>query len=171
MMRQHVRKNFEEKSAYLASILPAITVTDHPGFLAVDCGLPSDTYNVVAARDMSAPAEMLAAVDRFNAKGFPAALWYWENDIADADRAAFLQHSLDYAETHVAMYANLAEIPTTSYNVAGLEIRLATTARDILQYGTVVADLFGASPEGPQVFAHFQRLSEHPSSTFPAIRH
>lgn len=168
---QRVRKNFEEKSAYLASIIPAITVTERSGFLAVDSGLPSDTFNVLVVRDRSTSAELLATVDRFHAKAFPLALWYWQNPINDADHAAFLQHRLEYAETHVAMVADLPHIQTTPRAIDGLEIKLATTTDDIFQYGKLLADLWGASPEGSAVFASFQRLSQHQPSAFPALRH
>jgi ribosomal protein S18 acetylase RimI-like enzyme len=168
---QRVRQNFEEKSSYLASVLPGITVTERPGFLAVDSGLPSDTYNVLSVRDMAAPAELLAAADRFNAKAFPLALWYWQSTINDAHRAAFLQHGLEYAETNIAMSADLPHIQTTPPTIDGLTIRLATTAGDITRYAKLLADLFGDSPEGPQVLAHFQRLAQHPPSAYPAMRH
>lgn len=170
-MRQDVRKNFEEKASYIASIVPGTTVTEYRSFLAVDCGLPSDTFNVLVVRDMSAPAELLAAVDRFNEKGFPLAVWYWKSDIEDADRSIFLRHGLSYVETHVAMYAVLAEIQAIPLAVEGLEIQQATTASDLLHFGEVIAALFGDSSEGRQVFAYFQRLSAYPPSAFPAMRY
>jgi hypothetical protein len=46
-MQQVVRVNFEQKVAYVAQALPTMRVTQDKGFLAVDCGLPSDTYNVI----------------------------------------------------------------------------------------------------------------------------
>src|SRR5262249_50078837 len=146
-MRQDVRKNFEEKVSYIARTLPDMTVTDHRSFLAVDCGLPSDTFNVLVVRDMSAPAELLAAVDRFNAKGFPLAVWCWESAVEEADRSVFLQHKLSYAETHVAMSADLAEIQRGSPVIERLEIRQVMTASDVLQFGALTAALFGESSE------------------------
>jgi hypothetical protein len=47
-LHRAVRTNFEEKAAYLARSLPTMRVSEDEQFLAVDCGLPSDTYNVVA---------------------------------------------------------------------------------------------------------------------------
>jgi GNAT superfamily N-acetyltransferase len=170
-MLQGVRQNFEEKASYMAGLVPGMTVTEHSSFLAVDCGLPSDTFNVLVVRDMSAPAELLAVVDRFHEKDYPLAVWYWKSDIDDADRSLFLQHELSHAETHVAMSADLTQIQAASRAVEGLEIKQATPASDLLQFGEVIAALFGDSSEGRQVFAYFQRLSEHSPSTFPAMRH
>lgn len=64
-----VRKNFEEKSAYLASMMPDMAVHDHGHFLLVDTGVPSDTFNVIVARDLADPALLLkAGVGYFMAK-------------------------------------------------------------------------------------------------------
>jgi ribosomal protein S18 acetylase RimI-like enzyme len=170
-MQKDVRTNFEEKVSYIARAVTGMTVTEHSSFLAVDCGLPSDTFNVLVIRDMSARAALLATVDRFNAKGFPLAVWYWESHVEDAELALFIQHGLWHAETHVAMAADLSQIQVPSLPPTGVEIKRAMTASDLLQFGEVTAALFGDSGEGRHVFAYFERLAEHPPSTFPAIHH
>ncbi len=84
-MNLEVRKNFEEKVSYHARSLPGMTIKDQGNFLSVDCGLPSDTFNVTVTRNLSAAAEVLTlSVDHFTSKGFPMALWYWENEIDKA---------------------------------------------------------------------------------------
>jgi hypothetical protein len=170
-MQKDVRTNFEEKVSYIAHTLPGMTVTEHSDFLAVDCGLPSDTFNVLVVREMSTQAEMLAMVDRFNAKRFPLAVWYWGGHLADPDQALFLQHGLWPAETHVAMAANLSEVKAGALPPPDLELKRVTTASELLQFGEVTAALFGASDEGRHVFAYFERLAQHPPSRFPAMRH
>ena len=170
-MYQDVRKNFEEKVSYIARTIPSMSVIDQSNFLSVDCGLPSDTFNVLVVRDMSAPAELLATVDRFNAKGFPLSVWYWESDVKDADLTAFRQHGLSHAETHVAMHADLTELQVTSLPDVELEIQRTMSARDLLQFGEVMTELFEDSSEGHSVFAYFQRLCEYPISTFPAMHY
>ncbi|GLV60594.1 N-acetyltransferase [Dictyobacter sp. S3.2.2.5] len=170
-MREDIRTNFEEKVSYLARRVPGMTVTDHSGFLAVDCGLPSDTFNVLVIRDMAALTEALAVVDRFNAKGFPLAVWYWGNDIAEMDRVEMARHGLEHTETHVAMYADLSQIQASPLPDTELEITPVTTADDLLCFGEAIGALFGNSDEGEQVRAYFQRLSAYPPETFPAMRY
>jgi ribosomal protein S18 acetylase RimI-like enzyme len=170
-MRQAVRKNFEEKVSSIARAVTGMVVTEQNSFLSVDCGLPSDTFNVLVVRDMSAPDQLLAMVDHFNAKGFPLAVWYWENDIKNANLSVFSQHKLSHTETHVAMYADLSEVQVSSLSVEGLEIKRVTTASDLLQFGEVISALFRDSSEGRHVFAYFGRLCEYPPSTFPAMHH
>ncbi|GHO88645.1 GNAT family N-acetyltransferase [Dictyobacter formicarum] len=170
-MQKDVRTNFEEKVSYIARAVTGMTITDHSSFLAVDCGLPSDTFNVLVIRDMSARAELLATVDRFNAKGFPLAVWFWKNDVEDADLAEFTRHGPWHAETHVAMCADLSEIQALSLPITELEIKQAITASGLLQFGEAIAALFGDSDEGRQVLTYFQRLSEHSPGMFPAMLH
>lgn len=168
-MYQAVRKNFEEKVSYIARTVTGMTVTDQSSFLSVDCGLPSDTFNVLVVRDMAARAQVLASIDLFTSKGFPLAVWFWEGDVDQAGRSAFIQHGLEPAEINTAMYTDLSELQIAPLHIEGLEIKRAVTASDLLQVGNVLAALFGESEEAGQVLAYFQRLCEHPLSMFPAM--
>src|SRR6266496_3982574 len=170
-MHLDVRKNFEEKVSYVARRINDMTVDDQIGFLSVDCGLPSDTFNVVVVRDLPASAPMLASVDRFIERGFPFAVWYWESEGDQASISTLIEHGLVHTETHSAMYADLSQIQMAPLQVAGLEIKQATTASDLLHFGEVVAALFGDSSEGRQVFTYFQRLFTYPLSMFPAMQY
>jgi ribosomal protein S18 acetylase RimI-like enzyme len=170
-MYQAVRKNFEEKISYIASMVPGMTVTDQSSFLSVDCGLPSDTFNVLVLRDLAARAQMLASIDHFTSKGSPLAVWFWESDVDQAGRSVFIQHGLEAAEINTAMYADLSDLQIAPLHIEGLAIKRVVTASDLLQVGNVLAALFGESEEAGQVLAYFQRLCEHPVSMFPAMRY
>ncbi len=170
-MHPNVRKNFEEKVSYVASIVPTMSVINSSSFLLVDCGLPSDTFNVIVVRDMIASSQMLAGINSFTSKGFPMAVWCWESDVDSAGRATFIQHGLSHAEIHTAMYADLTQIHVTPLSVEDLEIHRAVTAIDLLHVGNEMADLFGSSDEGKQVRTYFQHLSKHPLNLFPAMHH
>jgi GNAT superfamily N-acetyltransferase len=165
-----VRKNFEEKVSYVARIARDMTVIDQSSFLSVDCGLPSDTFNVIVVRDMSAPTQILASIDHFISKGFPMAVWCWENDVDQANFSALTQHRLEHAEINTAMYADFSELQAAPLSIEGLEVKQVVTASDLLQFGTMLAAGFGASDEGNQVLAYFQHLCEYPLSMFPAMR-
>jgi GNAT superfamily N-acetyltransferase len=169
-MNQESRTNFEEKVSYLARLLPDMIVTDQDGLLSVDCGLPSDTFNVTVIRDLSAPAKVLArSADCFTSKGFPVALWYWESEEDKAGMSELLQQGLSLAETNTAMSVELSDTLRTSPQIEGLEIQRAVTAHDVLHVGEVMLALFGDSDEGHSVFTYYQHLSEYPLSTFPAM--
>ncbi len=51
-MHLDVCKNFEEKVSYVARRINGMVVDDQINFLSVDCGLPSDTFNVMVVRDL-----------------------------------------------------------------------------------------------------------------------
>jgi len=170
-MYQAIRKNFEEKVSYIARSITGMRVNDQNSFLSVDCGLPSDTFNVLVVRDGSASTQMLASVDRFTSKGFPLAVWFWESNVDQAGLSAFIQHGFIYTEINSAMYADLSELQIAPPHIEGLAIKRAVTANDLLQVGNVLGALFGDSEEADQVLAYFQRLSEHPLSRFPAMHY
>ncbi len=169
---QAVRKNFEEKAAYFAQSLAGMAVMEHDSFLAVDCGLPSDTFNVLVVRDLSATEPILQeGVGYFMAKRFPVALWYWEDAEDRAGMDALLAYGLTHNETNIAMVADLTE---AAFNVArptGLVIQQAERASELQQFGSLIARLFGDSDEAPQVAAYFTGLSQQPLRQFPAMRH
>ena len=168
-MYQAVRKNFEEKVSYIARMISGMTVTEQSSFVSVDCGLPSDTFNVLVVRDMAARAQMLASIDHFTSKGFPLAVWFWESDFDQAGSSVFIQHGLESAEINTVMFTDLSELQIAPLHIEGLEIKRVVTASDLLQVGNVLAALFGDSEEAGQVLAYYQRLCEHPLSMFPAM--
>ncbi|GHO41927.1 GNAT family N-acetyltransferase [Ktedonospora formicarum] len=170
-MHLDIRKNFEEKVSYVAQHLSGMLINDQSSFLSVDCGLPSDTFNVIVGRDLRAMTPMIAEVDRFIAKGFPFALWCWESTIDKASLSQLARHGLVHTETHQAMYIDLSQLQMTEDYVEGLEITQITTTNELLQFGKIIADLFGDASEGRQVFTYFQRLSASPQNLFPAMRY
>ncbi len=110
-----VRKNFEQKVSYLAKAVPPMVVAEHDSFLYVDCGLPTDTFNVIVARDLSRVNQILnEGVAYFISKSFPVALWYWEDDADKSGMNALTAYGLTHNETNIAMYAYLIQ---SNYNV------------------------------------------------------
>jgi GNAT superfamily N-acetyltransferase len=114
---------------------------------------------------------MLASIDRFIEKDFPFAVWNWQSQGDQESISTLIEHGLAQTETHTAMYVDLSQIPKASLHIEGLEIKQATTASDLLQFGEVIAALFGDSIEGRQVFVYFQKLCTYPLSMFPAIHY
>ncbi|HEX6288436.1 MAG TPA: GNAT family N-acetyltransferase [Herpetosiphonaceae bacterium] len=171
-LHQAVRDNFAEKAAYVARVMPGMTVTDDESFVAVDCGLPSDTFNLVVARHLSTPDHLLrAGVEPFMAKRFPVALWYWEDEADRQGMAALAAYGLAHTETHIAMYADIAQACVAAPVPADLTISPAVQPDHIRHYGSVIAALFGDSDEGRQVSAYHNLLSEYGMSHLPALRY
>ncbi len=170
-MPQAVRTNFEEKVAYVAHVLPTMRVTQDKSFLAVDCGLPSDTYNVIVVRDLALPHQLLqAGIRPFLEQRFPAAIWYWDAG-SFADVQALTALGLVHTETAVAMAADLSAAAFEATTPDGLTIVQATQADEVRQYGALLAGLFADTVEQHAVASYFQQLSTYPAQQFPALQH
>ena len=166
-----VRTNFAEKAAYVAHRIPTMSVTEADTFVAIDCGLPSDTLNVIVARTLLATDHVLQdGVGHFMAKQFPMALWYWETAGDRHGMGALTAYGLAHTETHIAMYADRTHVRAQVPLPAGLAIRAATQPDEIRSYGAVIAALFGDSDEGRQVAAYHTLLSEQAAHHIPALR-
>ncbi|NOK57971.1 MAG: hypothetical protein GFH27_549287n275 [Chloroflexi bacterium AL-W] len=50
-IRSLTRQNFIAKAAFVAQQYTSMQVADFGSFLRIDCGLPSNTFNVVVLRD------------------------------------------------------------------------------------------------------------------------
>jgi len=172
VIQQVVRHNFAHKAMYVAQSIPTMTVADRGSFVLVDCGLPSDTFNVIVVRHLSTPHQLLQdGVGHFMAKRWPMALWYWEDAADRQGMDALTAYGLAHTETHVAMYADLTQAHHRVPAPEELTISHAVHADEIRQYGSVIAELFGDSDEGRQVAAYFNLLSGYGVSHFPAMRY
>jgi GNAT superfamily N-acetyltransferase len=172
IMHQAVRTNFAEKVAYVAHVLPTMTVIQDNHFVAVDCGLPSETFNIIVARDLLATDHLVqAGVGHFMAKLFPMALWYWDDESDRQKMSALTSYGLTLAETHIAMYLDLRHIQVQMSMPEELTIRSVAQADDLRHYGAVITELFGDTDEGRQVAAYHSILSTYEVSAFPALRY
>lgn len=170
-LQHSVRDNFIEKATYVARDSSTMHVVERASFVAVDCGLPSDTFNVVVVRDLRRPDQLLrAGVEYFRTRRLPMALWYWEDAADPVGLETLRGFGLPHTERHVAMAAEVAQTHVDAAPPDGLELRLAESAADRRAFGDVIAALFGASPEAPQVAAYYEQLSHAPADRFPALR-
>jgi GNAT superfamily N-acetyltransferase len=166
-----VRENFAEKVSYVARHIDSMTVDEQEDYLTVDCGMPSDTFNVVVVKGESLSPRLQASIESFTTGGVPFALWYWQNAIDAANRATLMRHGLSHTETHTAMALDLSQVQLSSRHLDGLEVKQVTTAHELQQFGEMITALFGDSREGRQVAIYFQQLSAYPLSRLPAMRY
>ena len=166
-----IRVNFEEKAGYAARTLPAacgMRVTDEPAYLAVDCGLPSDTYNVVVPRE---PIDAMylrdSAITPFRAKGFPLAIWCFARSAELMQ--TFALAGFRHAESSVAMVADLTCVAADAALPHGLSIVYADGPRTMSSYGSFLADQFSGR-ERLAIGSYFEQLSAF-LQLLPSLRH
>jgi GNAT superfamily N-acetyltransferase len=171
-MHQAVRNNFAEKASYLAHVMPMMTVAEYESFISIDCGLPSDTFNIIVTRNLLAIDDLLQiGVGHFMAKRVPMALWYWDDEVDRQGTQALTRYGLAHTETHIAMYCDLTQAKVQAPMPTQFTIRSASHPEDIRLYGVVITELFGASDEGRQVATYHSLLSAYALSAFPALRY
>ncbi|MCK8490268.1 GNAT family N-acetyltransferase [Spirosoma sp. RP8] len=158
-----VRRNFIAKAAYFAQHLPGTNVVDTNAYTIVDCGLPSDTFNVIVPKttDLIALTDLFEnGVSEFTRKRFPMSLWCWE-ELYTAELAILIHHyELTGDETNVAMWLNLRTRSIKQPCPSDLLIRPVQAPADYDQFAYVLADLFGDSPEADQIRLHYQQVSQ-----------
>ncbi|QIP14969.1 GNAT family N-acetyltransferase [Spirosoma aureum] len=157
-----VRRNFIAKATYFARLLPGMHVDDIEAYTVVDCGLPSDTFNVIIPKTtkLTSLADLFEnRVSEFSRKRFPLALWCWD-ELFNPELATLLHHyDLVRDETNVAMWLNLDARPIKPLKNSQLLIRSLQSPEEYDQFADVIAELFGDSPEADQIRQYYQLIS------------
>ncbi|MCP3774517.1 GNAT family N-acetyltransferase [Paenibacillus sp. MZ04-78.2] len=160
-MAHLVRANFITKSTCLAKDSGEMNVRETADFIRVDSGLPSDTFNnSVWLKEQVKPSDtglIEETVEYFNKKQYPIALWSWE-DHNSCTFETLRSLGLNEAETNVAMYADLDALRPDTSCPAELRLKEVTSAREIEQYGDMLASLFGESAEAANVRLYYKRM-------------
>jgi GNAT superfamily N-acetyltransferase len=157
-----VRRNFIAKATYFARLLRGMHVADTEAYIVVDCGLPSDTFNVIIPKntDLASLADLFEnTVSKFSRKQFPVAFWCW-GELFTPELALFLHYyELVSDETNVTMWLNLRTRLINPTNNTPLLIRSVQSPDDYGQFADVIAELFGDSPEADQIRHYYQLIS------------
>ncbi len=129
-----------------------------PDLVLSDSGISCDTFNFVcrARLDVRAGAAIRRVVDYFSAVGRPFSWWLGPADRPrDLDRA-LLDAGFAAAEMEVAMAAELGALGRAELSPHGLQIRRATTTRQVGEFARINAANW--SPPDPHVL-RFYRLA------------
>lgn len=157
-----VRDNFIAKASCLAKHTAKQRHISNEHYVRVDCGLPSDTFNVTVMLKQQLQMSDMAIIDEavhyFTKKNFPMALWCWE-DSGSVTYSTLRTAGLAEAETNIAMHADLERLHPEKNQLHSFTIREATSPEEVLAFGEVLAGLFGSSEEAVYVRAYFNQLS------------
>ncbi|MED1786767.1 GNAT family N-acetyltransferase [Brevibacillus laterosporus] len=156
--------NLIAKVSFIANNVAGMSVENTENYVKTDCGLPADTFNIIVLRNnhlnQSEADEVKIEFHQFYTKKFPMAFWYWEDD---HDLSHILEGTgLVEAEMNVAMIANLEQLEPVVLVPEGLVMREISTAEDIVEFGEVLASLFGTSQESISVRSYYEQLSSYP---------
>lgn len=152
--KQLLIDNFTYKMSYIARHVHGMNVKETKDYIAVDCGLPADTFNIITLlnNDVTEDIEKLyKVINNYNKKKFPMCVWFWDNSYEQAIKNELIKLGLKEAEQNIAMVADLKTIQPTIKMPEGFTIQRASSLGQIKKFGETLANLFGTSEEGIHV--------------------
>lgn len=160
--RQLLINNFIFKTSYIAQFVHGMSVKETKDYVAVDCGLPADTFNIITLRNNNLVEEiegLYKEVEYYNQKKFPMSIWLWDEEQEHAIKSKLIKLGLKETEHNIAMVADLKTISPAINMPVGFTIQQASSPGQIKRFGETLANLFGTSEEGIHVQAFYNQIS------------
>ncbi|ANC19678.1 acetyltransferase [Bacillus cereus] len=160
--KQLLIDNFAFKTSYVAQFVPGMSIKETKDYIAVDCGLPADTFNIITLlnNNLTEGVEKLyKEVDYYNQKNFPMSVWLWDEEQERDIKSELIKIGLKEAEQNIAMVADLKTISPTINMPVSFTIQQASSPGLIKKFGETLANLFGTSEEGIHVQAFYNQIS------------
>ncbi|HGH7194988.1 TPA: GNAT family N-acetyltransferase [Bacillus wiedmannii] len=156
--KQLLIDNFTYKTSYIARQVHGMDVKETKDYIAVDCGLPADTFNIITLlnNNLAEGSEQLyKEVAYFNQKKFPMSVWFWDDKQEQDIKRELIKIGLKEAEQNIAMVADLKTIHPIINMPVGFTIQKVSSSGQIKKFGETLAHLFGTSEEGIHVQAFY----------------
>ncbi|PEJ75633.1 GNAT family N-acetyltransferase [Bacillus wiedmannii] len=160
--KQLLIDNFTYKTSYIARQLHGMNVKETKDYIAVDCGLPADTFNIITIlnNNLTEGIEKLyKVVNNYNQKKFPMSVWFWDDRHEQTIKSELIKLGLKEAEQNIAMIADLKTIHPLINMTKGFTIQKASSSGHIKMFGETLANLFGTSEEGTNVQAFYNKTA------------
>ncbi|CAM4257323.1 GNAT family N-acetyltransferase [Bacillus paramycoides] len=154
--------NFIYKIIYVARHVQGMNVKETKDYIAVDCSLPADTFNIITLLNNNLSEgvnQLYTALEHFNQKSFPMSVWFWNEEQEQNVKSELIKLGLKEAENNIAMVADLKIIHPIIDVPADFIIQKASTPEQIQQFGETLAALFGTSAEGTHVQAYYNQIA------------
>ncbi|MEB9903674.1 N-acetyltransferase, partial [Bacillus cereus] len=148
--KQLLIDNFAFKTSYVAQFVPGMSIKETKDYIAVDCGLPADTFNIITLlnNNLTEGVEKLyKEVEYYNQKKFPMSVWLWDEEQERDIKSELNKIGLKEAEQNIAMVADLKTISPTIHMPVSFTIQQASSPGLIKKFGETLANLFGTSEE------------------------
>ncbi|EEK78635.1 Acetyltransferase [Bacillus cereus R309803] len=139
-----------------------MNVKETKDYIAVDCGLPADTFNIITLLNndlMEGIEKLYKVINSYNQKKYPMSFWFWDDRHEQAIKNELIKLGLKEAEQNIAMVADLKAIHPTINMPEGFKIQRAFSPEQIKNFGETLANLFGTSEEGTHVQAFYNQTA------------
>ncbi|QWI19806.1 GNAT family N-acetyltransferase [Bacillus wiedmannii] len=160
--KQLLIDNFINKISYITRQVHGMDVKETKDYIAVDCGLPADTFNIITLLNSNVTEgieKLYKEVECFNQKKFPMSVWFWDDRHEQTIKSELIKLGLKEAEQNIAMIADLKTIHPTINMPEGFTIQKASSSGQIKNFGETLANLFGTSEEGTHVQAFYNETA------------
>ncbi|TXR91677.1 N-acetyltransferase [Bacillus sp. SH7-1] len=160
--KQLLIDNFTYKTSYIARQAQGMNVKETKDYIAVDCGLPADTFNIITLLDNHLTEgfeKLYKEVEYFNQKKFPMSVWFWDEKSEDNIENKLVKIGLKEAEQNITMVADLNTVHPTINMPESFTIHQASSSGQIKKFGEVLASLFGTLEEGIHVQAFYNQTA------------
>ncbi|MGX5499231.1 GNAT family N-acetyltransferase [Bacillus wiedmannii] len=160
--KQLLIDNFTYKTSYIARQLHGMNVKETKDYIAVECGLPADTFNIITIlnNNLTEGIEKLyKVVNNYNQKKLPMSVWFWDDRHEQTIKSELIKLGLKEAEQNIAMVANLKTIHPTINMPKDFKIQKAFSPGQIKKFGETLASLFGTSEEGIHIQAFYNQTA------------
>lgn len=160
--KQLLIDNFTYKTSYIARQAQGMNVKETKDYIAVDCGLPADTFNIITLLNNNVTEnieKLYKEVAYYNQKKYPMSVWFWDDRYEQTIKSELIKLDLKEAEQNIAMVANLHTIHPTTNLPEGFTIQKASSSGQIKKFGEALASLFGTSEEGKYVQAFYNQTA------------
>ncbi|HFU7086179.1 GNAT family N-acetyltransferase [Bacillus tropicus] len=160
--KQLLIDNFTYKTSYIARQAQGMNVKETKDYIAVDCGLPADTFNIITLLNnnvMEDIEKLYKEVAYYNQKKYPMSVWFWDEKLEGNLKNELIKLGLKETEQNIAMVANLHTIHPTTNLPEGFTIQKVSSSGQIKKFGEALASLFGTSEEGIHVQAFYNQTA------------
>ncbi|MFP3377156.1 GNAT family N-acetyltransferase [Bacillus sp. SIMBA_069] len=160
--KQLLIDNFTYKTSYIARQVHGMDVKETKDYIAVDCGLPADTFNIITLLNSNVTEgieKLYKEVECFNQKKFPMSVWFWDDRHEQTIKSELIKLGLKEAEQNIAMVADLKTIHPKINMPEGFTIQKSSSSGQIKKFGETLANLFGTSEEGTHVQAFYNETA------------
>ncbi|MDP7989267.1 GNAT family N-acetyltransferase [Bacillus sp. MHSD_36] len=160
--KQLLIDNFTYKTSYITRQAQGMHVKETKDYIAVDCGLPADTFNIITLLDNHLTEgfeKLYKEIEYFNQKKYPMSVWFWDEKLEGNIKNELIKLGLKETEQNIAMVANLHTIHPTINLPEGFTIQKAASSGQIKKFGEALASLFGTSEEGIYVQSFYNQTA------------
>ena len=160
--KQLLIDNFTYKTSYIARQAQGMNVKETEDYIAVDCGLPADTFNIITLLNNNVTEgieKLYKEVNNYNQKKFPMSVWFWDDRYEQTIKSELIKLDLKRSRTKYCNGRRIKYNSSDNKHARRFYNTKASSPEQIKKFGETLANLFGSSEEGIHVQAFYNQTA------------